>query len=95
MSITGLIVGTILKKLQEESAQEESGRQAKKTQSATNISQARTGREEARNTMFDRGNTGLAGMDVMNPATSRQMQIFNNVVNRYSPQQQPAGGMVQ
>ena len=32
------------------------------------------------------GRTGLAGIDAMSPATTRQQQVFASIMNKYRPQ---------
>lgn len=52
------------------------------------VLQKREMRQNAANEIKPSGGTGLPGMDVMSPATQRQMQIFNNVMSKYRPQSQ-------
>ena len=82
---------------QQMSAQDAANEAARSSGVNNSIMQKRNDRQVAADQVQPEGRTGLAGMDAMTPATTRQMQIFQNVMNRYQPnqQQQPAGGMQQ
>lgn len=88
--IAQLLIGA----LQSNSQNEQEKRAANAGRRESNIMQSRQNRQQATNTVLpERNPTGLEGIDVMSPATSRQMQIFNNFMNKSLPQFQQGGGM--